>query len=124
MEKLFATKQTQESYHHYPVVDPIHERVPARCFCKYKNVSILKDAKDFEFIDPNGKFGWGYTSSWNGSYHEASWYPHLYAWSKGKKKFQRANKMMQTALSWYKEQSTKDPVTAKFEARNQVRPGD
>jgi hypothetical protein len=120
MEKFLATKQTKKSYEH----DPINERIPMRCFCKFKLVQIVAGIDNFEYTDPSGKCGWGYTSGWNNSYHDAQYYPKLYAWGKGKKKFKLANKMMQQARAWYAAQKTHDPCTARYQARTQIRSGD
>lgn len=123
MEKKFATARVMEEGQWD--VEFLMHLVPKRSFCKIKRLpGVLRGADDRSFVSPDGKSGWGYSTGWNGSYHDAHYSPILYAWGKGKKKHQLANARYREAVAWLGERETVDPSAARFEARRQVREGD
>ena len=127
MEKMFATRQSKNGLiaSDYIKVGILGENIPNRSHFKIKRMdSLIKGTNDYHFVQDNKRAGWGYTSGWNGSYHDAHYSPMLYAWGKGKKKFQLANGMMQQAKIWAEEKLKEDASIAAFKARQQVREGD
>jgi hypothetical protein len=57
----------------------VEEKIPKRSFIKFFTVPLIRGIGNFEFVQPDGKSGWGYYDGWNRSYHEAGYDPILYS---------------------------------------------
>jgi hypothetical protein len=72
----------------------------------------------------NGKWGFGYTSGWNGSYHDCHHCPAVFAWAYGSGKFKLARRTLREARARYEAGTGVDTCVARFRARDLVRQGD
>lgn len=62
-----------------------------------------------------------YESGWNGSYHDAMAFPYVLGWGNNPA---RARKAARSYLKMVRAEYSVDSATARFAARQQVRPGD
>ncbi len=72
----------------------------------------------------NGRWCFGHTSGWNGSYHDAWYEPTVFVWACGSGKFKRARKKLHEAVARHSDAERIDSSVARYRARLLVREGD